>query len=53
MAGPAGRASYFKRLSAKALSLSTHPSPEDRIKDLRSYAEKLTPAYQGNPSAEE
>jgi predicted Zn-dependent protease len=38
--------------------LSTHPSPEDRIKDLRSYAEKLMPLYQdakrgGNPSAEE
>ena len=25
--------------------LSTHPSPEDRIKDLRIYAEKLMPLY--------
>jgi predicted Zn-dependent protease len=25
--------------------LSTHPSPEDRIKDLRIYAEKVTPLY--------
>ena len=25
--------------------LSTHPSPEDRIKDLRIYAEKLMPSY--------
>jgi predicted Zn-dependent protease len=38
--------------------LSTHPSPEDRIKDLRSYAEKLMPLHKdakrgGNPSAEE
>jgi predicted Zn-dependent protease len=38
--------------------LSTHPSPEDRIKDRRSYAEKLMPLHKdakrgGNPSAEE
>src|SRR5438876_208763 len=25
--------------------LSTHPSPEDRIRDLRIYAEKLIPLY--------
>jgi predicted Zn-dependent protease len=39
-------------------SLSTHPSPEDRIKDLRIYAEKPMPLYLDakrgeNPSAEE